>query len=147
MSTMLSGPISRALCPSAPSRISRAMALTPTHGLFPARCLFMASMLTLHEQRGTAAAQMAPDRQASAGRAGSAGGLSGRRSFGPNAGQSASAFRSGLHPYMMVRLSNPSWLFDNCLLRLVSRGGIKRQNWSRLLSSERCITLTYGPGL
>jgi hypothetical protein len=42
---------------------------------------------------------------------------------------------------MMVRLSNPSWLFDICLLRLVSCGGIKRQGWSRLLSSERCITL------
>ena len=37
--------------------------------VFPARCLFMASMLTWHEQRGTAAAQMAPDRQRSPNRA------------------------------------------------------------------------------
>jgi hypothetical protein len=42
---------------------------------------------------------------------------------------------------MMVHLSNPSWLFDIYLLRLVSRGGIKRLGRGRLLNSERCITL------
>jgi hypothetical protein len=63
MNTMLSGPMSRALGQPAPWRISRAIALTLTHGLFLARllvlrCLFMASMLTWHDQGGAAAARM-----------------------------------------------------------------------------------------
>jgi hypothetical protein len=65
---MLSGTMSCGeLCQPAPSRISRAMALTLTHWLISARCLFMASMLTVGMTRAAPvprAGQMAPNRYA-----------------------------------------------------------------------------------
>ena len=63
---MLSGTMSCGeLCQPAPSRIRRAMALTLTHWLISARCLFMASMLTVGMTRAAPvprAGQMAPNR-------------------------------------------------------------------------------------
>src|ERR1035437_408301 len=65
MSTIFSGRMSCGeLCQPAPSRISRAMALTLTHLLISARCWFMASILTTGMTRAAPvprAGQMAPN--------------------------------------------------------------------------------------
>jgi len=66
MSTIFFGRMSCGeLCQPAPSRISRAMALTLTHLLISARCWFMASILTTGMTRAAPvprAGQMAPNR-------------------------------------------------------------------------------------
>jgi hypothetical protein len=93
---MLSGTMSCGeLCQPAPSRIRRAMALTLTHWLISARCLFMASIHGLdadcrHDQGGAGAARRADGaEQVSPGKPPVALDPRTRAALGPDAGQRA----------------------------------------------------------